>query len=277
MSRPICPSCQSKPVGFNRDNGKNFETCFGCKCKAKGCFARAKNEPGYCDSHFKKEIVSQQFQKTCKICEKPSNNLYCSEHYAKVPWCQAIDCGKKVIMNQDGEFFHFCQYCKCSTRSCNEQRIQDYANCDACENNSVCQECGGPKSKNHQQPNCRKCQTPTCEAKDCTNKTAFYQNEDGVEEAYIWCRDHRCETKNCFQGKVNDWYCQYCTSKLPNFCKAENCSKPIEKGQDWCVVCHVAYQRHKVKCPVNGCKNYKFDKPHIKVCAFCAIAPVVQA
>ncbi len=268
-ARPTCPSCQAKPVALNRDNGNFFKTCFDCKCKTKGCFDRAVHDSGLCDFHFKRPVADAPAPtKTCRLCMKPCLNIYCNTCFKTVPNCSAINCKKKVIMN-DGVFFEFCQFCKCSSRSCTEPRPDESEYCEKCEANSVCQSCSGPKSTNHDGPNCRKCQIPKCATEKCVKRTGYYKDDNGDEKTFLHCKSCICDTKFCNNPKVNGWYCAGCVKNLTKVCQAEHCGKPIEKQQEYCLACNSAYQKGLVKCPTPGCGNYKFDRVNITMCAPC--------
>ncbi len=265
-SRPVCPGCRTRPVGINKQTGKLFKACKNCTCKTSHCFDRAVHENGLCDAHFKKPVI---LERNCRLCSLPCKSNYCVTCIKKVPDCQAIGCKRKVIMNSDGIFFHFCSYCKCRTNDCVEQKCHNSEYCAECVENSVCQSCGNRKSTNHSEPNCRTCQLPQCAHPGCTNRTGYYKQNDETF-TFTHCKQHVCETKNCGNGQAddNDHFCSECIKNLPNVCLAVNCGKAIGKNEEYCRECNFQFPK-KIKCPTIGCKNYKFNRPHVTVCAVC--------
>ncbi len=264
-----------KPVGMNQQTKQMFPSCVDCRCKTRGCFEKAMNEKGLCQAHFRAPVPQQpqqqqqlQLDKICKMCGKESRGQYCNFCYKTFPQCKNCNQKKVIINDEDGKFFTYCQTCKCASRICDTKKPSNGQYCRDCELNSVCQECGGPKSTNHQSPLCRRCQIPQCKTEDCENRTGFSKDENGEEFAFEYCKGCTCDSKGCYNGKINAWYCEDCNSKHQNFCKATNCNKPIHAKQEYCIECERAWNdRGLVKCLSTGCKNYRF--PKFDICASC--------
>lgn len=271
-NRPLCSSCRVKPVGFNHQTKTFLPSCADCRCTFQGCFDKAINEKGLCQTHFRQPVQheeqeEQKQQQTCKLCMKECRGKYCSTCYPKVPSCANCNTKKAIMSRDTGKFFRFCQYCKCSSKPCGQMKNLGSMHCTECEQNSVCQGCGGNKSTNHQNALCRRCQIPKCKKEECQNKTGFYTGEDGQEYTFDFCRSCTCESKDCYNGKVNAWFCATCVQKHKNFCKADNCNKPIDINQEYCHPCNKAYERGLVKCLGKNCQNYRF--PKFDFCATC--------
>ena len=274
---PRCKGCQDRPVAMNNQTKKYFAFCKPCTCQQPRCFLRALHESGFCDQHNQQHAQQEEFvgenqqqqqpQRMCAVCMKPSQGYYCGPCNYKVPKCP---CGKKVTTDKEnGKFFQLCQFCKCKNKFCGTPKYPERDFCEPCIENSHCATCGGRKSVNFNDANCRRCQTPDCKTPDCGQKTGFYKTEDGEEATFEYCKSCTCTAKECFESKVNNWLCSSHTAEQKNFCVQDNCARPIARGQKYCGPCEFAWGQKKIKCPTSKCSGYMFDKKNINVCCLC--------
>ncbi len=260
----ICNACKNQ-TRINPKTKLFHVFCQECLCTFPACSERAVFEDDRkCAQHHN---LKQELSR-CRLCFAECTSQYCRVCFPKVPRCQ---CGRKVIISSlTGEFFNYCKACKCSTIKCQEDKLLGLDYCAACEKNSECKTCGGPKSTNHDGDSCRQCQQPDCKAQ-CGQKTNIIYDKDADTSYTIpYCRSCRCKTYGCEGQSINKFkLCQNCMTTSKHLCAATNCGKPIEKGREYCHECDIAYTHGKIKCPTANCMGYMFDKKKVSCCAIC--------